>query len=464
MSSDPRCGGSLIWGVPGTWRIKAFQISIGNLHLCEPGAMWHPTLCPSFGNLHGQTYQDFNEHNQEVGKLRDPHQRHEHVLQQGGVEGDCNAKWYGGQVKTDTKPYTLELFSDSDWASCKVSRRSTSSGPIFLNGCLIHSHSRSQTSVSLSSMEAGILAATNLLTETIYVKQVLQFLVNDIGGLVSQRCAEMRLRLDSTSAQAFFTRLGPGRAKHLSARLLWTQHAMRRQWFVVDKISKKENPADLNTKALSKERREFLIKRVGLVCERFEDDEEVPYQGKKRQLVKMLVNMIMAANLRGCDGGPLTWTSSWAPGRWMQIDKDALEHCHCMPLWWPLWWRWWWFDSSTGWLWRWRFRPTTRQHRDRSEKQCALLSQEEKNLPTVKSWMETLLQKQLKKKKRRWAMTRQLQKQVWSQSIKFLKSRNYRSRCGSPSDATSSTILSFREDNFFLKKTEASQRVCQTSF
>ena len=219
-------------------------------------------------------------------------------------------KWYGGQAKTDTKPYTLELFSDSDWASCKVSRRSTSSGLIFLNGCLIHSHSRSQTSVSLSSMEAGILAATSLLTEAIYVKQVLQFLVNDIGGLGSQRCAEMRLRLDSTSAQAFFTRLGPGRAKHLSARLLWTQQAMRRQWFVVDKFSTKENPVDLNTKALSKERREFLIKRVGLVCERFEDDEEVPYQGKKRQLVKMLVNMIMATNLRGCDGGPLTWTSS----------------------------------------------------------------------------------------------------------------------------------------------------------
>ena len=282
-------------------------------------------------------------------------------------------KWYGGQVKTDTKPYTLELFSDSDWASCKVSRRSTSSGLIFLNGCLIHSHSRSQTSVSLSSMEAGILAATSLLTEAIYVKQVLQFLVNDIGGLGSQRCAEMRLRLDPTSAQAFFTRLGPGRAKHLSARLLWTQQAMRRQWFVVDKFSTKENPADLNTKALSKERREFLIKRVGLVCERFEDDEEVPYQGKKRQLVKMLVNMIMATNLRGCDGGPLTWTSSWAPGRWMQIDKDALEHCHCTPLWWSLWWRWWWFEFSTSWLWRWRFWPTTRQHRDRSEKQCNAL-------------------------------------------------------------------------------------------
>ena len=82
-----------------------------------------------------------------------------------------------------------------------------------------------------------LLVRTSLLTEAIYVKQVLQFLVNDMGGLGSQRCVEMRLRLDSTSAQAFFTRLGPGRAKHLSTRLLWTQQAMRRQWFVVDRIN-----------------------------------------------------------------------------------------------------------------------------------------------------------------------------------------------------------------------------------
>ena len=57
-------------------------------------------------------------------------------------------------------------------------------------------------------------------------------------------------RQDSTSAQGLFTRLVPGRAKHVSTRLLWTQEAMRYFWFVVDRISTKENPADLNTKPL----------------------------------------------------------------------------------------------------------------------------------------------------------------------------------------------------------------------
>ena len=124
-------------------------------------------------------------------------------------------RWYDGEERRDSKPYMVELYSDSDGVSCKVSRRSTSSGLIFLNSCLIHSLSRSQTSVSLSSMEAEILAATSLLTEGIYVKQVLQFLVGDTGGLGNQEKIMMRLRLDSTSAQAFFSRLGSGKAKHL---------------------------------------------------------------------------------------------------------------------------------------------------------------------------------------------------------------------------------------------------------
>ena len=43
-------------------------------------------------------------------------------------------------------------------------------------------------------------------------------------------------------------------AKTFVNTLLWTQQAMRRQWFEAFRISTKENPADLNPKALSRER------------------------------------------------------------------------------------------------------------------------------------------------------------------------------------------------------------------
>eukprot|EP00435_Cladocopium_sp_Y103_P016608 s1603_g4.t1 len=59
---------------------------------------------------------------------------------------------------------------------------------------------------------------------------------------------------------------------------------MRRQWFHTGRISTKENPADLNTKALSKERREFLMKRIGLQSSNFDDDDGVVCNGKKKQL------------------------------------------------------------------------------------------------------------------------------------------------------------------------------------
>jgi hypothetical protein len=63
-------------------------------------------------------------------------------------------------------------------------------------------------------MEAEILAATSLLVEGIMVKQFLRFLLGDEGGLENSQRVQMRLWLDSASAQAFFNRLGPGRAKH----------------------------------------------------------------------------------------------------------------------------------------------------------------------------------------------------------------------------------------------------------
>ena len=77
-------------------------------------------------------------------------------------------RWNGVEGRDDGKPYELELYSGSDWASCKITRRSTSSGFIFLNVCCVRSHSCGQASISLSSMEAKILAATSLLVEVRY--------------------------------------------------------------------------------------------------------------------------------------------------------------------------------------------------------------------------------------------------------------------------------------------------------
>eukprot|EP00435_Cladocopium_sp_Y103_P026788 s4238_g6.t1 len=218
-------------------------------------------------------------------------------------------RWLGVDERRDGRPYEIELYSDSDWASCKVTRRSTSSGLIFLNGCCVHSHSRAQMSISLSSMEAEILAATSLLVEGIQMKQLLQFLLGDAGGLSNNAQVQMRLRLDSTSAQTFFKRLGPGRAKHLSTRLLWSQQAMRKKWFLVERIGTRENPAGLNTKPLSRERREYLQKKIGPCSSTFPEEENE----KIKQIVRLVTAMVMSGSLQGCDS---TWSSSTTSSAW----------------------------------------------------------------------------------------------------------------------------------------------------
>ena len=64
--------------------------------------------------------------------------------------------------------FTLEAFSDSSWADCRTTRRSTSSGLIFLNGALLMSICKTQASVALSSCEAELYAANGLMVECIF--------------------------------------------------------------------------------------------------------------------------------------------------------------------------------------------------------------------------------------------------------------------------------------------------------
>ena len=121
---------------------------------------------------------------------------------------------------------------------------------------------------------------------------------------------EMKLYLDSTSAQAMISCLGPGRSKHISTRLLWSQQALRKTWFKVGRISTERNVADLNTKALALRRRQVLLRRCGCRGDRCgcrgdgipEGEEEVQLGGQRRLLVRA-VAALLSVHLQGCGEG-----------------------------------------------------------------------------------------------------------------------------------------------------------------
>ena len=70
--------------------------------------------------------------------------------------------------------WNVELwgFTDSDWAGCKKTLKSTSGGAIIKGTHLLKSWSSTQKNITLSSAEAELVAAVKMCTEIIGIVQL----------------------------------------------------------------------------------------------------------------------------------------------------------------------------------------------------------------------------------------------------------------------------------------------------
>ena len=161
---------------------------------------------------------------------------------------------YSVDVK-DAFLHLLEVFSDSDWAGRKDTRRSTSSGTIFLDGQCIYSFSRNQKSVSLSSGEAEYYAGASAASDSILLQEAVKFL--------TQRNCKVHLHMDSSAARGIITRQGVGRVKRLQIRTLFLQDLHKQGTISVHPVGTKENTADIGTKPLSAKRIRLLLHWLG---------------------------------------------------------------------------------------------------------------------------------------------------------------------------------------------------------
>ena len=73
--------------------------------------------------------------------------------------------------------FELIGYSDSDYAGCKVDRKSTSRGCHLLGTSLVSWFSKKQNSVALSTAEAEYIAAGACCAQILYMKQTLQTMV-----------------------------------------------------------------------------------------------------------------------------------------------------------------------------------------------------------------------------------------------------------------------------------------------
>ena len=113
------------------------------------------------------------------------------------------------------------------------------------------SWSRTQKSIALSSCEAELVAATIGAAEGILTREILRFVLNaDV---------QLDIRVDSSSARQWLQRSGIGRLKHLAARSLWLQRAVKEKELYLKAIPTQFNLSDLNTKRLTRTRRDLLM-------------------------------------------------------------------------------------------------------------------------------------------------------------------------------------------------------------
>ena len=101
-------------------------------------------------------------------------------------------------------PGELTGYTDSDWAGCKFTRRSTSGGVILHGSHLLLHYSRTQAGVALSSAEAELNGALKMGCEILGISQFCRELGDDM---------EVKMNGDSSAVKGILARRGCGQVK-----------------------------------------------------------------------------------------------------------------------------------------------------------------------------------------------------------------------------------------------------------
>ena len=139
------------------------------------------------------------------------------------------------------RPGRIDAYSDSDWAGCRRTAKSTSGGALVVGSHCIKTWSSTQKSITLSSGEAELVAAVKASTETIGLIQLMQDWGIELEGVVL---------VDSSAALGVVKRKGCGKLRHIRVGLLWIQEKEESCEIAYKKVHGEQNPADLMTKGV----------------------------------------------------------------------------------------------------------------------------------------------------------------------------------------------------------------------
>ena len=139
------------------------------------------------------------------------------------------------------------VYTDSDWAGCRKTRKSSSGGLLMLGSHCIKAWCSTQGALALSSAEAEYYS----LVEGVLRARGLQNIGKEIGMDGTEESVKLKVMIDSSAAKAFVSKRGSGKMRHIEVKWLWLQEEVRKGRVEVGKVRGDLNPADLMTKYLN---------------------------------------------------------------------------------------------------------------------------------------------------------------------------------------------------------------------
>jgi hypothetical protein len=138
--------------------------------------------------------------------------------------------------------WSMRAFCDSDFAGDKDTRRSITGFIIYLYGSPIAWRSRSQKSVSLSSTEAEYVALSEVATEIIFIKDILEFMGIEVK-------VPIVVNVDNVGAIYLAKKAGStSRTKHVDTRYHYVREYIEDGVLLVQFVRLEDNDADTFTK------------------------------------------------------------------------------------------------------------------------------------------------------------------------------------------------------------------------
>jgi hypothetical protein len=150
---------------------------------------------------------------------------------------------FSGGINNDN---VLVGYSDSDWGSCPVTRKSTTGYVLMLNGGAISWNSKLQTTVAISTMEAEYMAMCATMQEGVFLRQLLK-------DMNFEQTDPTDIKEDNTGTISLAKKpVITNRSKHIDIKFHFVREKVEERVFCTPHVGTGDMVADALTKAIKK--------------------------------------------------------------------------------------------------------------------------------------------------------------------------------------------------------------------